>query len=50
MHSPETQRIQDIESLREIQFVEDASPIAHPIQPESYEEINNFYTATVYDK
>ncbi|MBD3824048.1 MAG: DUF3458 domain-containing protein, partial [Epsilonproteobacteria bacterium] len=40
----------DVKSLRERQFVEDASPTAHPIQPDSYIAINNFYTATVYEK
>src|SRR5689334_24037330 len=44
------QRIQDVRALRARQFVEDAGPLAHPVQPQSYIEINNFYTATVYDK
>lgn len=43
-------RIRDVTSLREAQFSEDASPLAHPVRPESYIEINNFYTATVYNK
>lgn len=43
-------RIQDVRTLRARQFPEDAGPLAHPIRPESYIEINNFYTATVYDK
>jgi aminopeptidase N len=43
-------RIADVVSLREAQFPEDASPLAHPIRPRSYIEINNFYTATVYQK
>ncbi|APV48730.1 aminopeptidase N [Betaproteobacteria bacterium GR16-43] len=43
-------RIQDVRDLRSRQFPEDASPMAHPVRPESYVEINNFYTATVYDK
>ncbi|MDJ0685038.1 MAG: aminopeptidase N [Alphaproteobacteria bacterium] len=43
-------RIQDVRSLRARQFPEDAGPLAHPVRPESYIEINNFYTATVYDK
>jgi aminopeptidase N len=43
-------RIQDVQGLRAGQFPEDAGPTAHPIQPTSYLEINNFYTATVYDK
>ncbi len=43
-------RIEDVRSLRSIQFAEDASPLQHPIQPASYVEMNNFYTATVYEK
>jgi aminopeptidase N len=50
LNSKEVQRIQDVKSLRDRQFVEDASPTAHPIQPISYMSINNFYTATVYEK
>ncbi len=44
------QRIQDVNFLRQHQFAEDAGPMAHPIRPDSYIEINNFYTATVYEK
>jgi len=43
-------RIQDVTFLRDHQFAEDAGPMAHPIRPESYIEINNFYTLTVYEK
>lgn len=43
-------RIEDVRYLRDRQFPEDAGPMAHPIHPESYEEINNFYTTTVYEK
>lgn len=43
-------RIDDVEILRAKQFPEDAGPMAHPIQPQSYLEINNFYTVTVYNK
>ncbi|RDI48804.1 aminopeptidase N [Aquicella lusitana] len=43
-------RIRDVNHLREIQFPEDAGPLAHPVRPESYIEINNFYTSTVYNK
>ena len=43
-------RIQDVRALRAGQFPEDAGPLAHPVQPESYIEINNFYTATIYSK
>ena len=50
LNSKEVQRIEDVSALRERQFVEDASPTAHPIQPDSYMAINNFYTATVYEK
>lgn len=44
------QRIEDVKALRAAQFPEDAGPMAHPIRPESYKEINNFYTMTVYEK
>ncbi len=50
MRSHGVQRIQDVRALRARQFPEDAGPLAHPVQPQSYIEINNFYTATVYDK
>src|SRR5271156_3720837 len=44
------ERIGDVRSLRAHQFVEDAGPLAHPVRPELYHEINNFYTTTIYDK
>jgi len=44
------ERISDVRSLRSNQFVEDAGPLAHPVRPELYHEINNFYTSTVYEK
>ncbi|MEZ5611563.1 MAG: aminopeptidase N [Rhodocyclaceae bacterium] len=44
------QRIANVRVLRAAQFPEDAGPMAHPIRPDSYQEINNFYTATVYEK
>jgi len=50
MTSPAVQRIKDVTRLRTAQFAEDAGPLAHPIRPESYIEMNNFYTATVYEK
>jgi aminopeptidase N len=50
MRSRGVQRIQDVRALRGRQFIEDAGPLAHPVQPQSYIEINNFYTATIYDK
>ncbi len=43
-------RIQDVRVLRTYQFAEDAGPMAHPVRPDSYIEISNFYTVTVYDK
>ena len=43
-------RIEDVSLLRMAQFPEDAGPMAHPIRPNSYEEISNFYTATIYEK
>jgi len=43
-------RISDVRQLRAHQFVEDAGPLAHPVRPEAYREINNFYTTTVYEK
>jgi len=43
-------RIEDVRALRQVQFPEDGSPLAHPPRPDHYKEINNFYTATVYEK
>jgi aminopeptidase N len=43
-------RIEDVRLLRQVQFPEDAGPMAHPIRPDSYQEINNFYTVTIYEK
>ena len=50
MRSRSVKRIADVRALRAAQFVEDAGPLAHPVRPETYREINNFYTATVYEK
>jgi aminopeptidase N len=50
MTSRPVKRIGDVRLLRTHQFPEDSSPIAHPVRPQSYIEINNFYTVTVYDK
>ena len=50
MRSRPVKRISDVRGLRAAQFVEDAGPLAHPVRPEAYKEINNFYTATVYEK
>ncbi len=49
-HSADVQRIDDVTHLRRFQYAEDASPLAHPIRPDNYIEINNFYTMTVYEK
>ena len=48
--SAAVKRIDDVLRLRAAQFPEDAGPLAHPVRPESFVEINNFYTATVYEK
>ncbi len=50
MGSPTVCRVNDVAVLRSAQFAEDAGPMAHPIRPDSFIEINNFYTATVYEK
>lgn len=50
MGSRGVQRINDVRNLRSTQFAEDAGPMAHPVRPDSYIEINNFYTMTVYEK
>lgn len=50
MLSPGVKRIEDVKRLRSNQFPEDAGPMSHPIQPQSYIEMNNFYTMTVYEK
>ena len=49
-HSRALKRIEDVRLLKSRQYVEDAGPLAHPVRPASYTEINNFYTATVYEK
>ncbi len=48
--SKAVKRIEDVNALRTRQFAEDAGPLAHPIRPDAYMEINNFYTLTVYEK
>ncbi len=48
--NPVTERIHAVRQLRTLQFAEDGGPLAHPVQPDSYIEINNFYTMTVYEK
>jgi aminopeptidase N len=50
MTSRAVKRIEDVKGLRAMQFPEDAGPTAHPIRPDSYIEMNNFYTMTVYEK
>jgi len=50
MRSAPVERIKQVRSLRARQFPEDSGPMAHPVRPDSYIEINNFYTATVYEK
>jgi aminopeptidase N len=50
MRSTAVKRIEDVLTLRARQFREDQGPLAHPVRPESFVEINNFYTATVYEK
>jgi aminopeptidase N len=48
--SESVKRIEDVRTLRAAQFPEDGGPLAHPVRPDSYQEISNFYTATVYNK
>lgn len=50
MGSPTVKRVEDVTLLRTAQFAEDAGPMAHPIRPDSFIEISNFYTVTVYEK
>src|SRR5213082_224654 len=50
MRSRGVKRVSDVRGLRAVQFVEDAGPLAHPVRPALYHEINNFYTPTVYEK
>ncbi|NOZ11785.1 MAG: aminopeptidase N [Gammaproteobacteria bacterium] len=50
LHSRAVKRITDVRTLRNVQFPEDAGPMAHPVRPQSYMEISNFYTVTVYEK
>ena len=50
MNSRTVKRVQDVAFLRSVQFAEDSGPMAHSVQPESYMEISNFYTVTIYEK
>ena len=49
-YSRAVERVREVRELRGVQFAEDAGPMAHPVRPSSYMEINNFYTSTVYEK
>lgn len=50
MGSPTVKRVEDVSLLRTMQFAEDAGPMSHPVRPDAYMEISNFYTLTVYEK
>ncbi|MAY39635.1 aminopeptidase N [Spongiibacter sp.] len=50
MGSPTVKRVEDVTLLRTAQFAEDAGPMAHPVRPDSFIEISNFYTVTIYEK
>ena len=50
MHSASVKRIEDVEFLRTVQFAEDSGPMAHPVRPQEYHKIDNFYTVTIYEK
>ena len=50
LHSRSIKRIEDVNALRTFQFAEDLGPMKHPVRPESYIEMNNFYTLTIYEK
>lgn len=50
LNSRAVQRIDDVDRLRRLQFSEDTSPLAHSVQPDSFIEISNFYTTTIYEK
>jgi len=50
MGSAPVKRIEDVRVLRQVQFPEDSGPLAHPIRPDSFREISNFYTSTIYNK
>ncbi|MCB2551798.1 hypothetical protein KQ767_17220, partial [Listeria monocytogenes] len=50
MNSRTVKRVEDVAFLRTHQFAEDAGPLAHPVRPDSFIEISNFYTLTVYEK
>ncbi|MCC1497176.1 aminopeptidase N [Alcanivorax sp. 1008] len=49
-HSRAVKRVEDVDMLRTIQFAEDGGPMAHPVRPDEYQKIDNFYTVTIYEK
>ena len=50
MHSHAVKRVEEVDMLRTIQFAEDSGPMAHPVRPDEYQKIDNFYTVTIYEK
>ncbi len=50
LHSPDVKRVEDVSLLRNTQFREDAGPTSHPVKPDKYHSIDNFYTTTIYEK
>lgn len=50
MHSAAVKRVEDVDLLRTVQFAEDGGPMAHPVRPDAYQKIDNFYTVTIYEK
>ncbi|PKM23146.1 MAG: aminopeptidase N [Gammaproteobacteria bacterium HGW-Gammaproteobacteria-14] len=50
MHSAAVKRIEDVDMLRTAQFPQDSGPMAHPVRPDEYQKIDNFYTVTIYEK
>ncbi len=50
MHSHAVKRVEEVDMLRTIQFAEDGGPMAHPVRPDEYQKIDNFYTVTIYEK
>ena len=50
LHNKSIKRLEDVKFLRKNQFTEDSGPTSHPVMPESYLEIDNFYTTTIYEK
>mgnify|MGYP005749792921 CR=1 FL=1 len=50
MHSRAVRRVEEVDMLRTVQFAEDGGPMAHPVRPDEYQKIDNFYTVTIYEK